>query len=211
MPDTVESLTGHGIVVIYRGLTPRQCLLATSILHEAGLRWFEVTMNSTTPLDTIRLLREEAPAGAHIGAGTVLDPDDVSRAADAGATFMISPHLDEKVVARTKDEGLISIPGAFTPTEMVRAVAAGADLVKVFPVRPVGAGYIKQVRAPLPDIPIFVSGGVDAALAAECFAQGAAVAGVGAQLLGGDAAATGDRERLTLAARELLDARRARQ
>lgn len=174
------------VVAIFRGLPPERCRDAGLALFEAGLRSFEVTLNTDQALDGIRALRDALPAEAAVGAGTVLTADDVTAARRAGASFVISPDVDEPVVSRTLDEGMASVPGAFTATEVVRAWRAGAHLVKVFPVSPVGAEHIRQLRGPLADIPLLVSGGVDAGLAAECFAAGADAAGVGLPLFGVD-------------------------
>lgn len=206
MTDVPESVREHRIIMIYRGVTPRHCLELTKILYDAGLRLFEVTLNSERPLESIRLLRDEFGADVRIGAGTVLDPDDVDRVADAGAGFVISPHLDTRVVARTKQAGLVAIPGTFTPTEIVQAVDSGADMVKVFPIRPVGLDYIRQLRGPLPDTPMVATGGVNAELAAGCLREGCVGVGVGAQLLGQQAMAERDSQELSRQARELVAA-----
>lgn len=184
MTDTLEAIRRHRIVIIYRGEAPEDCVTIARSLYDAGIRLFEVTLNSDRPLEGIALLRKEFGDDVEIGAGTVLEPEEVDRAAEAGAGFIISPDLDESVIARTKQAGLVSIPGALTPTEIRRAVRAGADLVKVFPIRPVGgADYIRQLRGPLPDVPMMATGGVDAALARECFAAGCDGIGVGVHLL----------------------------
>lgn len=183
MSDTLEAIRRHRIVIIYRGEAPEDCVTIARGLYDAGIRLFEVTLNSDRPLEGIALLRKEFGADVEIGAGTVLVPEEVDRAAEAGAGFIISPDLDESVVARTKQAGLVSIPGALTPTEVRRAMRAGADLVKVFPIRPVGADYIRQLRGPLPEVPMVATGGVDAALARECFAAGCDGVGVGVHLL----------------------------
>lgn len=203
MSDTLRDILEHRMVVIYRGLSARECLTVTTELYDAGVRLFEVTFNSDQPVDAIRLLRTELGADVRVGAGTVLRDDEVRQAADAGAEFIISPNVEESVVAATKRAGLVSIPGAFTPTEIVHAVAAGADLVKVFPLRPVGADYIRQLRGPLPDVPMVATGGVDVDLAREAMAAGCVGVGVGVQLLGPDPADTG---RLAATAREFLAA-----
>lgn len=184
MTETVDAIRAYRLVVIFRGQSPTECLAIGTALYAAGVRLFEVTLNSERPLESIRLLRKEFGADVAIGAGTVLAADEVGRVADAGAGFVISPNLDESVVAATIDAGLVSIPGAFTPTEIVHAVRAGADFVKVFPLRPVGADYVRQLRAPLPDVPIIATGGVDVPLARAAMAAGCVGVGIGVHLLG---------------------------
>ncbi len=184
MSDTVDAIRTHRLVVIFRGQSPRECLAISTALYEAGVRLLEITLNSEQPLAAIQLLRSEFGSDVVIGAGTVLAADEVGPVSDAGAGFVISPNTDESVITATKAAGLVAIPGAFTPTEIVRAVRAGADFVKVFPLRPVGADYIRQLRAPLPDVPIIATGGVDADLARAAIDAGCAGVGVGVQLLG---------------------------
>jgi 2-dehydro-3-deoxyphosphogluconate aldolase / (4S)-4-hydroxy-2-oxoglutarate aldolase len=184
MREAVQALRRHKVMIIYRGFRPEECRDLTRVLCTAGLRLFEVTLNSAAALESIRALRAEFGAEVTVGAGTVLEETDVKRAADAGASFIVSPDVNEAVIAGTRDAGLASVPGAFTPTEVIRAMRAGADQVKVFPIRPVGADYIRQLRGPLPEAELVATGGVDAALARECFAAGCAGVGVGAHLLG---------------------------
>lgn len=206
MSDVADAVRRHKVIIIYRGFGPESCLEISRTLYDAGLRLFEVTLNSEAAYESIRALRAEFGSEVGIGAGTVLDPAEVAPVADAGAGFVISPNLDEEVVARTKEAGLASIPGAFTPTEVVRAVRAGADLVKVFPISPVGPDYIRQLRGPLPDVPIVATGGVNAELAKGCLAQGCLGVGVGVHLLGARPGEPVDAEELTRQAKQLLAA-----
>jgi 2-dehydro-3-deoxyphosphogluconate aldolase / (4S)-4-hydroxy-2-oxoglutarate aldolase len=201
--NTTSAIRAHRLIVIYRGLSPAECLAQSTALYAAGVRLFEVTLNSDQPFTTIRLLRKEFGPEASIGAGTVLHPAEVEQVAEAGADFVISPNLDERVVAATRRAGLVSIPGAFTPTEIAWAADAGADFVKVFPIRPVGADYITQIRAPLPHIPLIATGGVDAALASAVIEAGCVGVGVGSHLL---APQPDDRARLVAGARAMLTA-----
>ncbi|TDC93512.1 bifunctional 4-hydroxy-2-oxoglutarate aldolase/2-dehydro-3-deoxy-phosphogluconate aldolase [Saccharopolyspora aridisoli] len=174
------------LTVVYRGLTPQQALRLSTALHEAGMRSFEVTMTGDRPMETIELLCRELPGDALIGAGTVSTPEQVTASAAAGARFVVSPHLDARVVERTRREGLLSVPGALTPTEIMTARNAGADVVKVFPVNAVGADYLRQLRGPMPDLEVMASGGVTPTLAAEVVAAGAKCVAVGHHLLGAD-------------------------
>ncbi|MGP3968784.1 bifunctional 4-hydroxy-2-oxoglutarate aldolase/2-dehydro-3-deoxy-phosphogluconate aldolase [Streptomyces sp. 6N223] len=186
------------VLIIYRGLTPDAVCEATEALLGEGLTAFEVTLDTPNALDAIAALADRFADSVHVGAGTVRAVADVKNAAAAGATFLLSPHLDPDVVAATKDAGLTSVPGAFTPTEAVRARAAGADLVKIFPIGPVGASYIRQLRQPLPDIPLLATGGVTAALGRQCLRAGCAGVGVGVGLI--DPTAVSERHWPSLAA-----------
>lgn len=173
------------VVVIFRGLTPDACVQTATALHEGGVRGFEVTLNSPGALDAIARLRAELPDDTVIGAGTVLSPDEVVAARDAGAQFVISPNVDGEVIACTRAEGLVSIPGAQTATEVLAAHGAGAHIVKIFPIRPLGADYIALLRGPIADVPFMATGGVDAVLAQACLAAGAQTIGVGLQVFAG--------------------------
>lgn len=195
----------HRVMLIYRGQDTATCLRLSRILYEEGVRLFEVTLNSPDPYDTIAALRKEFDGELPIGAGTVLTPEEAGRAADAGAAFVVAPDTNEAMIARAKELGLGAVPGAFTPTEVVRAARAGADLVKVFPIRPAGADHIRQLRGPLPGIPLLATGGVDATLAGECVAAGCEGVGVGVQLLG-DPGDSGGQAELRRAARRLIEA-----
>lgn len=210
MRETVASLRRHKVIVIYRGFGPAECLDLTHVLYDAGLRLFEVTMNTASALESITRLRRAFGPEVSVGAGTVLDEADVGRAAHAGASFVVSPDVNESVIARTRDAGLASVPGAFTPTEILRALRAGADLVKVFPISPVGAGYIRQLRGPLPEAGLVPTGGVDAELAEQCFAEGCAGVGVGTHLLGAAPGAARDDEDVARQAKRLVEAAAAR-
>lgn len=180
------------LTVVYRGLTPEQTCTLSSALYAAGVRSFEVTMTGPQPMETISLLCRELADDAIVGAGTVSTTDEVAAAAAAGARFVVSPHFDADVVTRTRAEGLLSVPGALTPTEVMAARRAGADVVKIFPVNAVGADYIRQLRGPMPDLTVMASGGVTPSLAAELVAAGAACVAVGSHLLG--AAADGSHD-----------------
>ncbi len=186
MNNVVEFMTQQKLVVIYRGFTPEQCVEVTRVLYDAGIRLFEVTLNSENAYESIALLNQEFTE-ASIGAGTVLTVDEVDQAAAAGAKYIISPNMNLDVIKHTKAKGLISIPGTFTPSEAQAAVEAGADVVKVFPINVLGVNYLKQVQAPLDNILFMPSGGINAELAAQLFDAGAAAIGFGAQILGKEA------------------------
>ncbi|MBT3378173.1 MAG: 2-dehydro-3-deoxy-6-phosphogalactonate aldolase [Lentisphaerae bacterium] len=149
------------VVAILRGVTPETILPVGRALAEGGIRFIEVTLNSPDAATSIRLaVQELASRGVHIGAGTVLTPSEVAAVAGAGGTYIISPNFNESVVRKTKELGLVSIPGFLTPTEGFAAAAAGADLLKCFPARALGPGYIKDLKAVLPN-PIVAVGGVN--------------------------------------------------
>lgn len=150
-------------------------------LLNAGLSIVEVSLTTPRAIDVIGKLARDTPA---IGAGTVLTVDEVERVADAGAGFVVSPILDFEVVAAARRRGLVTMPAAFTPTEMVSAVRAGADLVKVFPASTWSPTAIRDVLAALPDLPLLPTGGIGLADAQDWISAGAVAVGMGSALRG---------------------------
>lgn len=201
----LKQIKDSKVVIIYRGHTPNNCLKLSQILMEKGLSFFEVTMNSKDCLESIQLLKKELP-NAHIGAGTVTKVEEVDQAAKAGATYIISPNTNVKVIKRTKELGLLSIPGAFTPTEVETAWTVGADLVKVFPINVVGPKYIKQLQGPLDEILLMPSGGITIDITEKLFQAGATAVGVGVQILGEEFIQSMDSKALQRNALKLLKA-----
>lgn len=183
---TLRQLLDRKIVVIYRGLSSELCLEASQVLVESGISLFEVTMNTDDAMGAIRTLRDGLGSSASVGAGTVLEPDQVSAAHDAGAAFIISPNVDDRVIERTKELGLTSIPGGFTATEVAHAHRSGADIVKVFPIRAVGAAYLRMLTAPLDFIRTMPTGDVGLDLVPALRDAGADTYGIGVQLFGTD-------------------------
>lgn len=181
-PQFLDDLQKSPVIAILRGVTPDSVLPVCSALAAGGIRFIEVTMNSPNPVDSIAKAAEAlAPQGIHIGAGTVLSPDEVDQVAEAGGTYIISPNMDPAVIRRTKEQGLISIPGFFTASEAFAALAAGADLLKCFPVGRLGPGYIKDLKTVLP-APVIAVGGIDCDNVQDYLANGAVAVGVGASL-----------------------------
>lgn len=182
--SVLQAIKHHRIVIIYRGLEPEQCLEVSRVLYEAGIRLFEVTMNSRGTEESIRLLHSELPSDTYIGAGTVLNAGQVERACDAGATYIISPNTNVEVISRTKELEMVSIPGAMTPTEVDLASRAGGDMIKVFPINVLGPAFIAQLKGPLDDIEFLACGGVQREMVKDLRNAGCRSVGIGVQLLG---------------------------
>ena len=157
--ETLVRILSTRIVAILRGADPDSVLAIIAALHEGGITNVEVTLNSPNALELIRKACDVMGDRMLVGAGTVLDPEGARAAIDAGARFIISPALDEDTVRYTLDAGIVSIPGALTPTEILKSYRMGADIVKVFPAS-AGPGYIRDVRAPLSHIPLMPTGGI---------------------------------------------------
>jgi 2-dehydro-3-deoxyphosphogalactonate aldolase len=172
-----------GLVAILRGITPDDAVAVAEAVFAAGFDAVEVPYNSPDPLESIRRIRAAGPADRRVGAGTVLTPDDVRRAADAGASLIVSPNTRADVVTETVRLGLESYPGAATPTEAFAALDAGAHAIKLFPSSAVGIDGMRAWASVLPSgtelVPV---GGVDAANLADWARAGAAGAGIGTSL-----------------------------
>jgi 2-dehydro-3-deoxyphosphogalactonate aldolase len=149
------------LVAIIRGVTPGEAEDVGDLLYGAGIRIIEVPLNSPDPLDSIRKLAARFGDRALIGAGTVLDPVDVARVAEAGGRLIVSPNSDPAVIHAAASADLVSIPGYFTPTEAFSALRAGAHALKLFPAEAASPAMVRAQRAVFPaDLPLLVVGGV---------------------------------------------------
>jgi len=191
--QTITRIETSRVVTILRGDFRDTISRLAHILADAGLTAVEATLNSTDPLRLIKTLIAEIGDRAVIGAGTVLTADDVSRVADVGARFIVSPNFNPAVVAQTRKLNLVSVPGCFTPSEVVAALEAGADAIKLFPATHMGPSYVRALRGPLNDVRLVPTGGVTPELAREYRAAGAWTIGVGSELITRDLDAIGPR------------------
>ncbi len=171
------------LIAILRGVTPDRAVETASAIVAAGIDWIEVPLNSPEPLKSIAAMQEALGARARIGAGTVLTPEEVRAVAATGASFIVSPNADLRVIARSKELGLGSYPGVFTATEAFAALAAGADALKIFPAAALGRDGLKAMRAVLPAATrIYAVGGVGPSDFAAWCAAGADGFGLGSSL-----------------------------
>lgn len=181
--DVVRRIRVSGLIAILRHTDSQKAIETAQALQAAGVDVVEVTMNTSGALDMVRTLVDHFGDRLVIGAGTVLSSDAAARAIDAGAQLIVSPHFDEAIVRLARTRQIAVIPGAFTPTEIFRAWSAGASFVKVFPAGPVGPRYIRDVLAPLDQVPLVPTGGVSLENAAEFIRAGAAALGLGSALV----------------------------
>ena len=149
------------LVGIVRGVTPDEAEAIAQALYDGGIRIIEVPLNSPEPFESIRIIAERFGDRVLVGAGTVLDPADVSRVAQAGGRLVVSPNTNMAVIEATVAAGLVSSPGYFTPSEAFEAIRAGAHAIKLFPAEAASSAVVKSQRAVLPkDVPLIVVGGV---------------------------------------------------
>ncbi len=179
--STLSKILEKKIVAIIRGANPKQVLDIAGALHEGGIGILEITMNSPGAESVIELLSKKMGDVLLIGAGTVLDPSSAKLAISLGARFIISPNTDPATIEMTKNHGAVSIPGAFTPNEIHAAFRAGGEIIKVFPAI-LGPGYIRDILAPLPRIPLMPTGGINLDNIRAFLDAGAVAFGIGNSL-----------------------------
>lgn len=187
-----QAIRAHRLVVVLRRLEPRQRLVAlVEELAEAGARAFEVTFDAPAAVDDVAALRDALAARPDgpflVGAGTITDAGRLERAVGAGVDFGVAPALDRAIVRAAVEADLPFVPGAYTPTEVAEAWAAGAALVKLFPASAAGPSFVRELRGPMPEVPILATGGIDATNAVAFLEAGAAAVGIGGALVRADA------------------------
>lgn len=195
MSDLQRVLDG-GIVAIIRATSGEQLVNVARALHEGGIDVIEVTFTVPNVLEILAAVRKDLGKKILLGAGTVLDPETCRAALLAGAEFIVSPSLNLDVIKLCKRYGKLVMPGAFTPTEIVTAWEAGADIVKLFPADCVGPNYLKALRGPLPQVRILPTGGVDLKTLPDFFNAGACAVGLGGQLVEKSAVESGNMARI---------------
>ena len=201
----LSQILEHKIVAILRGMPPTEILNIANALYNGGVRILEITLNSESALPAIEQLNHELKNKMLIGAGTVINKKDAGNAIAAGATFLISPSLDVEVIKAANDANVVSIPGAFTPTEIIAAHKSGADIIKLFPC--LNADYVKNILAPLNFIKLMPTGGIDASNIQTFAKTGAVAFGIGSALV--NSKATIDEaylENITAKAKQLMAA-----
>jgi len=184
-PQATLELIGTGrVVAILRGDFRGSDDAIADALASGGVTSLELTIDSPDALIRIARLAKRQRGRMAIGAGTVLTAEQAIAAAEAGATFIVSPNRDRTVIQAAVAAGMVALPGCQTPSEIVEAVAAGAQAVKLFPAEVLGPAFLRALRGPLPGLRLVPTGGVTPALAAEYRAAGAWAVGVGSDLVG---------------------------
>lgn len=207
--DVLKLIEEHKIIAIFRGVSGADAERGAESLLDAGIKLMEITMNTPGAMESLASWRKKYGDAACFGAGTVLDLEMAKIAVESGAQFIISPNLDEDVVRYGVERGIDVFPGVMTPTEIVRASKAGARAVKLFPMATLGLQYLKEIRAPLDQIPMIVTGGVNLNNIEEFIRAGAAGVGLGSHLVDKKLIAEGSFAALEANARKYVQAVKA--
>ena len=206
----IQKVLDKKIVAIVRGVYGQDAVNLAKALYAGGIELLEVTFDQSKPeslnrtSDTVKMLCQELGDKMYFGAGTVTTLEMLNLAKEAGASFIVSPDFNPEVIKATVEAGMVSMPGAMTPTEILTAYRAGADFVKVFPTSGLGSSYIKAVRGPLNHIRLLAVGGVNEKNIAEFLAAGCVGAGVGGNLVNKTWIANGEWDKITALAKEFI-------
>ena len=203
MSAALEQLRAEKLVAVLRAESADEAVAISEALAEAGVGAIELTYSTPDVTGAIARVRELVGEHVLVGAGTLTDPAHAREAADAGAEFLVSPHLDPALLEAMLATGLTALPGVLTPSEAQAAVRGGAEAVKLFPAATVGLGHLRALLAPFPSLKVVPTGGIGAANAAEWLAAGAWAVGVGGELA---PRRLDDRQALVERARALLAA-----
>jgi len=207
--DVVHDIEATGVVAVIRLTDASQLSAVADALLAGGIRALEVTMTVPRAVRLIEELSARSPAGVLVGAGTVLDPETARQVILAGARFVVGPVFRPDVIEMAHRYDTAVIPGCMTPTEILTAWEAGADIVKVFPATALGPAFFKDVRGPLPQVRLMPTGGVTRDNAGDWIRAGAVAIGVGTALVDQKAVAEGRYDDITASARHFVDAVRA--
>ena len=203
----LERIKSIGIIPVVRASSGDEALAAVAAIKAGGLSVLEITMTVPGAVGIIEQVAKRYGDEVLVGAGTVLNAETARDCLAAGAQFIVSPALNLETIAFCRDAGCAIMPGALTPTEVVTAWSAGADMVKVFPCGALGgASYIKSLKAPLPQIELVPTGGVSLTTAASFIQAGSAAIGVGADLVDIKAIRAGQSEKITETTRAYIEA-----
>lgn len=202
---TLTRILDGGIVAVVRSESGERLARVVAALAEGGITAAEITFTVPDAIDVIRTVRRELGDRIVLGAGTVLDPETARAALLAGAEYLVAPTLNLDVIRLARRYDKVVMPGAFTPTEVLTAWEAGADVVKVFPADVGGPAYLKALHGPLPQVRLMPTGGVDLTTAEAFLRAGACCLGIGSALIEPRAVAEGNFERLRQLAAQYVE------
>lgn len=216
MEELIKLIEQEGLVVIMRGVDPERSVKVAEALVKGGVKLLEVTFDPSDPdtaektASVIARIAEEFDGKLIMGAGTVIRPEYVRAAKNAGARYMISPNVDPEIIRLTKELGMLSMPGAYTPSECMNALNAGADIVKLFPTTVDDIGYIINISRPLSHMKFLCTGGVTDENAAVKFLEaGASAVGTGLSIINPEMVKNEDYDGIAELARRHVDAIKA--
>lgn len=205
--DVIRKIGEIGIIPVVRASSVDEATRAVEAICAGGIPTVEVTMTVPNAVSVIREVAQRYHGKVLVGAGTVTSAQQAEDCIQAGAEFLVSPGLSTAVLSVARTRGILAIPGALTPTELMNAQEEGARLIKIFPCGNLGGPkYLKSLRAPFPNASLIPTGGVSASNAAEFIAAGAFALGVGADLVDVKALREGDLEKIISGAKELVRA-----
>ena len=205
--EILQTIAHEKIIAIVRGVAVKDMSSVMEALLKGGICMAEITFDHRSEADrkqtlkALELVRTKFENQMYLGAGTVLTTQDVEDAKQAGAQYIISPDTNGQVIARSRELELVSMPGAFTPTEIAKAYFCGADIVKLFPAATLGVGYINAIRGPLGFIPMSAVGGVTPENIPQFLGVGISCFGIGSNLVSAAKTAAGDFAAIEEAAR----------
>lgn len=209
--EVIQKIYDKKITAIVREIPKEYLFDLADAFYAGGIEIIEIPFNNSKPdsfkatADAIRALKEHTKDRMVVGAGTVLTPEQVDMVYEAGGQIIVTPNTEPAVISRSKELELVTMVGAFTPTEIVNAYHAGVDFVKVFPSGNLGPAYIKAVRAPLKHIPMIAVGGVNENNLKDFYAVGCVGAGVGGDLCNMEWIKNGSFDKITEHARKFMD------
>src|ERR1044071_8249674 len=211
--EVIKQIKATGLIPVVRATSADEAMRAIDAIREGGVSVLEITMTVPGALGVIEQLTKKYGSDVLVGAGTVLDAETARACMLGGAQFIVSPALNMETIECCRRYGVAVMPGALTPTEVVQAWTAGADLVKVFPAGALGgASYLKALKAPLPHIELVPTGGVSLKTAADFIKAGASALGVGADLVDPKAIRDGQAALITERAKQFVEiVRQARE
>ncbi|MBC7783977.1 MAG: bifunctional 4-hydroxy-2-oxoglutarate aldolase/2-dehydro-3-deoxy-phosphogluconate aldolase [Burkholderiales bacterium] len=204
--QVLARMSDSGVVAVIRAPSADVLIPLTEALVAGGVLSIEVTMSTPKAIHGIEMLADKFGDKAIIGVGTVIDAATAADAIRAGSQFVVSPMTDPRIIETVIRQGKVMIPGAFTPTEIVNAWTLGGDVIKVFPSTALGPQYFKDLLAPLPQLKLTPTGGVDLKNVAQWIKAGAVCVGVGSALATKEAMANKDWDGIRQAAKSFVDA-----
>lgn len=204
--QTLSAIQDKGLLAVIRGPSPDLTLKMVEALIEGGVTGIEITFTTPNALEVVRSLDQEYGSGITLGMGTLTKPTHAEEAKSAGASFLVSPHIEENLAKAMTDSGLPVMMGAHTPSEVMKGWNLKSDVIKIFPGSLGGPGYMKALKGPFPDIPMMPTGGVSEANLGEWFSAGAFAVGAGSKLCPKELALEGDFLKITEIAKRYVAA-----